>query len=217
LFVHWEVPETVLRPLVPARLSLDAFEGRYYIGVVAFTMQNVRPYRWAPSVPSAREFGEINLRTYVHLEGAEPGVFFFSLDASSSLAVWAARTLWGLPYHRADICIEDERTDVSYRLQRRDGACSWSARGRVGAPLAAAGADSLSFFLCERYQFYAEHRGRLRRARVHHAPYVLHEVEQIEMESTLAHAAGLPEGGARTPDYFSPGVDVDVYALEDVR
>jgi uncharacterized protein YqjF (DUF2071 family) len=106
LFTHWEVPETVLRPLVPSRLTLDMFDGRCYVGVVAFTMQNVRPTLWAPSIPSATEFGEINLRTYVHVDGTEPGVFFFSLDAGSRLVVWTARKFWGLPYHHADISIQ---------------------------------------------------------------------------------------------------------------
>lgn len=217
LFVHWEVPEAVLRPLVPARLSLDTFEGRCFVGVVAFTMQKVRPYLWAPPVPSAREFGEINVRTYVHLDGSEPGVFFFSLDAESALAVWAARTLWGLPYFRARIEIEYEGPEVSYRCQRRVGGLRWSASARTGAQLSAAGQDSLSFFLCERYQFYNERRGQLWRARVHHTPYVLHAVEPAAAEPTLLNAAGLPASSARTPDYFSPGVDVDVFALEKVR
>src|SRR6266571_7182003 len=82
LFSHWELPAETLRPLVPTRLSLDGFEGHYYVGAVSFTMQNVRPFRWAPPFPTATEFGEINLRTYVHLDGQEPGVYFFSLDAS---------------------------------------------------------------------------------------------------------------------------------------
>jgi len=34
---------------------------------------------------------------------------------------------------------------------------------------------------------------------------------------SLLEAAGLPAGGPRTPDYFSPGVDVEVFAPEAVR
>lgn len=216
LFSHWEVPAALLRPLVPAALELDAFEGRHYVGVVAFTMQNVRPYQWAPAVPTAREFGEVNLRTYVHLAGGEPGVYFFSLDAASWLAVRAARALWGLPYFHAAVQCELAGSEASYRVTRSGNGARFEARARIGAPLRASVPDSLEFFLCERYQFYAERRGRLRRARVHHAAYPLHAVEQADVGPGLLRAAGLPSDGARTPNYFSPGVDVEVFSLEDV-
>ena len=42
LFAHWEVPEPVLRPLVPQPLQLDPFEGHCYVGVVSFLMQKVK-------------------------------------------------------------------------------------------------------------------------------------------------------------------------------
>jgi uncharacterized protein YqjF (DUF2071 family) len=215
LFSHWEVPASVLRPLVPARLTLDSFEGRCFVGVVAFSMQNVRPWRWAPSIPTATTFGEINLRTYVHLDGAEPGVFFFSLDAASRLVVWGARTFWGLPYFHAQIAIDDAGPDIRYRA-RRGTALEFSAAARIGAPLPAAGGDSLEFFLCERYQFYSEHRGRLSRARVHHAPYALYSTERSTVTPTLLDAAGLPIEGTRTADLFSPGVDADIFAIQEV-
>ena len=48
-------------------------------------------------------FLEINVRTYVHLDGEGPGVFFLSLEASSWLAVKAARFGWGLPYFHASM------------------------------------------------------------------------------------------------------------------
>jgi len=221
LFSHWEVPEQLLRPLVPKRLELDAFDGRYYVGVVAFTMQNVRPWRWAPGVPSATQFGEINLRTYVHLAGGEPGVYFFSLDAASALVVWAARTFWGLPYFHADVKIEAAPTRIEYRALRRQPRLEFSAQATLGRPLPVSSLDSLQYFLCERYQFYTERRGKLQRARVHHAPYELVAVEQATVDTTLLRAAGLPEvgllnQGEQVPHLFSPGVDVDVFALEDV-
>jgi uncharacterized protein YqjF (DUF2071 family) len=216
LFSHWQVPEAVLRPLVPTRLALDDFEGRFYVGAVAFTMQNVRPFLWAPPIPTAREFGEVNLRTYVHIDGGEPGVFFFSLDASSSLAVLAARTLWGLPYFRADVTTDEAGAEITYRVRRRHASLKFEARAIVDALLEPPSPESLEFFLCERYQFYAEHRGQMRRARVHHAPYVLHAVREGEASVELLRAAKLPVDGARTPDLFSPGVDVEIFALENV-
>ena len=75
---------------------------------------------------------------------------------------------------------------------------------------------SLEFFLAERYQFYARTKsGGLKRARVHHPPYPLHAVTRGEVTPAFLQPLGL-QPGARTPDYFSPGVDVEVFSLEDV-
>lgn len=219
LFLHWEVPESALRPLVPARLGLDSYQGRFFVGLVAFTMQHVRPYAWAPPFPTARTFYEINVRTYVHVDGEEPGVYFFSLEASSTLAVGAARALWSLPYFRTRFRHADDGRQVRWRAERRwpgPRAAPFEAEYEVGDPLPASAPDSLPFFLCERYQLYAARGGKLLRGRVHHSPYPLQEARVERVEPTLVTAAGLPTDGARTEDYFSPGVDVQIYPLETV-
>ncbi len=85
LFAHWPFAPETLRPLVPPALSLDIFEGQAWVGVVPFRMTNVHP-RLTPSVPGLSQFVEMNVRTYVTVNGV-PGVYFFSLDASNRIAV----------------------------------------------------------------------------------------------------------------------------------
>jgi uncharacterized protein YqjF (DUF2071 family) len=215
LFSHWEVPTEALEPLVHPRLSIDTFEGRAFVGVVAFQMQRVKPFGFG--VPTATSFCEINVRTYVRLEGGERGVVFFSLDADSSLATLAARTLWRVPYHKSRIGHDDRGASVTWSCDR-----SWpgpAMRGfraelDIGEPLPQPQPGSLEHFLVERYQFYTGREGEpLRRARVHHAPYPLQAVPRCDI--TQALVAGLP-CGARTPDYFSPGVDVEMFGVERV-
>src|SRR5689334_19227991 len=96
-FLHWVVPQEVLRPLIHPRLALDTWEGRAYVSVVPFTLVGGR-LRGLPPLPGASTFLELNVRTYVTLEGKDPGVWFFSLDAASALAVAGARASIGLPY-----------------------------------------------------------------------------------------------------------------------
>ncbi len=50
--------------------------------------------------PLASSFLELNVRMYVTLHGKH-GVYFFSLDANSTVAVAAARTLFQLPHYAA--------------------------------------------------------------------------------------------------------------------
>lgn len=102
LFVHYPVPGNLLRPYIPAGLSIDTIHGNAYVAVVPFVMRHVRP-RNMPSMPWVSFFPEINLRTYVTAldQDRKPGVWFFSLDAHNPLAVRLARTLFHLPYFDA--------------------------------------------------------------------------------------------------------------------
>jgi uncharacterized protein YqjF (DUF2071 family) len=42
LFLHWEVPQDLLRALVPAALEIDTYQGRAYAAVVPFKMRRIR-------------------------------------------------------------------------------------------------------------------------------------------------------------------------------
>ncbi len=214
-FVHWEVPVEALRSLLPARLSIDTWEGRAFLGLVPFAMREIRP-RWLPRA-LAQNFLETNLRTYVHLDGEEPGVWFFSLEASSLLAVTAARLGWALPYHHARMTMEREGERIDYTTERRsDGAraaVSWTPGERLGA----AAPDTVEHFLLERYVLYAERRGQLYRGRVHHPAYEARAATLHRMEETLAASARLP-GLAGEPAYVHAcdGVDVEMFGIEAV-
>src|SRR5688572_15080490 len=91
LFAHWPVDARALQDKLPAGLPLDTFDGQAWVGVVPFRMTNVAP-RGVPAVPFVSSFVELNVRTYVTLHG-KPGVYFFSLDANSTIAVTAARAV----------------------------------------------------------------------------------------------------------------------------
>ncbi len=72
LFLHWPVTVESLRPLIPKPLVVDTFDGTAWIGITPFTMWDVRPV-FLPSLPFLSESHELNVRTYVHLDGV-PGI-----------------------------------------------------------------------------------------------------------------------------------------------
>ena len=78
-----------------------------------------------PPVPTAHAFLELNVRTYVTLDG-RPGVWFFSLDAASTLAVIGARLGIRLPYFRASM----EMTPVTVSSATQASAGRSPARRR---------------------------------------------------------------------------------------
>ncbi|MGA9995256.1 MAG: DUF2071 domain-containing protein, partial [Pyrinomonadaceae bacterium] len=118
LFMHWPISEDLLRPLIPEGLTIDLYDGSAWIGIIPFTMWGVRP-TFTPPMPILSELHELNVRTYVHYRGV-PGVWFFSLDANSTLAVWGARTFYHLPYFNAEISLEQQEETIIYSLQRKD-------------------------------------------------------------------------------------------------
>jgi uncharacterized protein YqjF (DUF2071 family) len=215
LFVHWAVPVETLRRLVPAPLSIDTFEGRAYVGLVPFTMHDVRlgPIRVA-------DFLETNLRTYVHAEGV-PGVWFFSLDAQSALAVWGARAAYRLPYFRAQMaCVRGTRS-WDYRMQRSGGSNA-ALDTRWTVPMAEAHAaepGTLEHFLTERYALYGPKRnGGVYRLRVHHAAWPLQSARLERLVTGLPRAAGVEVGEPVDLILASTeGVAVETFAGERVR
>jgi len=214
LFVHWEVSVDVLRRLVPAPLSIDTFDGRAYIGLVPFTMHDVRfgPVRVA-------DFLETNLRTYVHAEGV-PGVWFFSLDAQSAFAVWGARTFYRLPYFHARMECGKGSRSWDYRLQR-SGESNAALDARWTIPEAeshAAAPGTLGHFLTERYALYGSKRnGHVYRLRVHHTAWPLQPARLERLVTTLPKAAGIDVGDPIDLILASAkGVAVETFASERV-
>ena len=78
LFIHWRISPLDIQDLLPSRLNVDTYDGSAWVGLVLFHMSGVRPW-WFPPVPGISAFHETNLRTYVHLNGSNPGVWFFGV------------------------------------------------------------------------------------------------------------------------------------------
>src|SRR3712207_4810552 len=124
-------------------------------------MLGVRP-AYLPPFPPLSDFHETNVRTYVHREGQDPGVWFFSLDAANRIAVKLARAWFRLPYHFSRMELEREGSWISYRSERKwpppvparcAVRCSPAAEASTSTP------GTLQHFLVERYFLYTVHGG----------------------------------------------------------
>ncbi|MEO5894901.1 MAG: DUF2071 domain-containing protein [Vicinamibacterales bacterium] len=190
LFAHWPVGAAELRPLVPPMLELDLFEGQAWIAVVPFHMSNVVP-RGVPALPWISAFPELNVRTYVRLNG-RGGVYFFSLDATNPVAVGIARTLVHLPYFRAAMTVDDKDGWVSYQSSRSSAPAEFVGRYRPVGPAAAPASGTLEHFLTERYcLFTTDNSGRALSLDIHHPPWLLQLAEAEIARNTMALAAGI--------------------------
>lgn len=191
LFAHWPVAVRELRERVPPGLELDLFDGDAWLGIVPFRMTNVAPRRMA-ALPSVSAFNELNVRTYV-TRGGRPGVYFFSLDADSRLAVTAARSLVGLPYHFARMSCERKGDGLTYASRRTSGAhAEFRGTYRPAGPVREPMPGSRDYFLTERYCLYTvDEASRVRRLEIHHPPWPLQPAEADIQVNGMADAAGI--------------------------
>jgi uncharacterized protein YqjF (DUF2071 family) len=213
LFIHWRIPPECLRPLVPVGLELDTYKGEAWVAVVPFRMAAVR-FRFAPPIPGTSHFPELNLRTYVTKDG-KPGVWFFSLDAASALAVHTARSWFHLPYFRARMSCTTRAGWIEYRSQRTHPAspralfhASYRGTGESFHPRS----GSLEHFLTERYCLYAQApNGKFFRGEIHHTPWSLQLAEALIPENFVASSQGFALG---KPDllHFSKRQEVLVWS-----
>jgi uncharacterized protein YqjF (DUF2071 family) len=220
LFAHWPIPPAEIAALLPPGLVVDTYAGDAWIGVVPFWMDRVQ-IRVAGDqtggVPTTRTFSELNLRTYVRsARTGKQGVFFFSLDCSSPLAVAGARMIFHLPYYCASIQLHQQAERVRYESRRWGrGNPAFQADYHPCGPIALSKPGSLEAFLTERYCLFTPHGGSLLRGEIHHAPWPL-QPAQAEIgvnELPAAHGVTLP--ASKPLLHFSHHLDVYLWSLRD--
>jgi uncharacterized protein YqjF (DUF2071 family) len=208
LFVHYRVPTEQLRALVPDGLEVEQHSGSVWLGLTPFVITGLRARGLLP-LPFASSFFELNVRTYVTRDG-KPGIWFFSLDASSQLAVEAARRLYRLPYFRAEISVRRHGDERVYDCSRGGGK-ALSATYRPDGATFTAEPGSLEHFLTERYCLYAEHEGELFRADIHHRPWPL---QPAQARIDLNTMPPLKVAEADPLVHFSARQDVVIWPLD---
>ncbi|ULQ57122.1 DUF2071 domain-containing protein [Flavihumibacter rivuli] len=177
LFLHWKVPERQLSKLVPTPLLLDTYNNEAWVTLVAFTMERIRP-KGLPAVPFLSNFHEVNIRTYVR-SGDKPGVYFLSIEASKSLSAYTARMLSGLPYEPATILRQGEAFQ-RYASTNTNRHFHLDASFTIGKK--ELNKSALDLFLTEKYCLYMEKEGSLFRYDIHHQPWELLQIEQINLD-----------------------------------
>jgi uncharacterized protein YqjF (DUF2071 family) len=210
-FLHWKVPADLLRPLVPSALEIDTFDDSAWVGVIPFEMRDVAP-GGLPPIPTASDFPELNVRTYV-THGGRAGVWFFSLDASSWLAVMGARGAANLPYFHARMnSVHPGADDTSYECERtHPGAAPATFRAwyrPTGDPFTSA-EGSFEFWCTERYCLFSmSHEGKLQRLDIEHARWPLQPAVADVVENSMAAASGIALPRDKPHVLFSKRIEV---------
>jgi len=189
LFAHWAVPEERIHRLLPPQLAPQLYDGSAWIGITPFVVSGLR-LRGTPPLPWLSRFPELNVRTYVEVDGKR-GIYFFSLDTARRAAVLAARRAYRVPYFHARMRTSRTATEVRFESTRIDPSGPSAGFRAAYRPTGTRTDDSLARWLAERYCLYVvDERGTVLRGDIHHAPWPL----ELADGEVVAQAMATPLG-----------------------
>ena len=185
LFLHWKISPDLIQSKVP--FDLDLFEGNAVVSIVPFQMNRIR-FPFLPVVPFFSSLWELNLRTYVQVNGA-PGVYFFTLDTDSRLGSLIANRFFHLPYRLAKMT-----GDVSHQQycfsSSREGA-NFKLKAKISNALKNENKNELDAWATDREHLFTEFKKKIYQGTVIHAPWRLQKVEEIEFEDRFSSLLNL--------------------------
>lgn len=207
LFLHWEVPYSALRKLVPAEFTIDTFKGKAYISLVAFTMQKIR-LRYLPAVKAISDFDEINIRTYVTHQN-KPGVYFLNIEAGKLLSAKVAKVISGLPYEKSTM-FRKPGTYLSTHPAKNFIFESTYKIGNIKSPK-----TTLDHWLTERYCLYLQQKNQAYRYDIHHLEW---EIKTIHFDYLKVNYQIEEIQLTAKPDccHYSKGVQVLAWPREKI-
>ncbi|MFC5714347.1 YqjF family protein [Thalassorhabdus alkalitolerans] len=205
LFAHWSYPVEELQQILPEGMEVDTFEGRAYVGIVPFFMEDVRARFMPPQTSFA--FPELNLRTYVKVNG-EKGVYFFSLDASNPLAVELARRLFHLNYYHSAFSCETNGDDTRYVHQRQKSPARFVGQYQPEGEVFYSKPGTLEYFLTERYRLFSSSGSQLFKGDIHHSQWPLQKASMYLKETSLFEVNSLTMPEEKPHLLYSKGVHV---------
>lgn len=212
-FLHWPYRPDLVGSLLPGELEPDTYDGRAWVSITPFVMQDVRP-QGMPPIPGVSTFPETNVRTYVRdRETGEDGLWFLSLDTTRAVSL-AARVSIGIPYCWAQMSVRRRDAGIVYctaarRIPHQAGVCN-----RIGIQPGSALTDEertpLDDWLTGRWRAFSKARGRLFCTPVEHQPWPLQHAATSDLDFNLLPPVGLPAPAGAPLVHFSEGVDVQM-------
>jgi uncharacterized protein YqjF (DUF2071 family) len=183
------VPLADVRPRVPEELEIEEHDGSAWVSVQFFRVRALRA-RGALPVPGISNFLQLNVRTYVRGPDGLPGVWFFSIDASSRLAALGVRRIYHVPAFHARMTLEPVGEWQEAECVRvGESGRVFSARYRATGETFHAQLGSLEFFLTERYRIFAADAA----AEMHHDRWMLSPAEaEVDLSSIAPFTLGEP-------------------------
>ncbi|MFI8232406.1 YqjF family protein [Streptomyces sp. NPDC085900] len=207
VFLHWPADPFEVARLLPAGTVPDLYQGRTYVGLVFFRMDDLAFGR-TPALPYLGSFGEVNVRLYSRDHSGRRGVVFRSLDCDRLLPVLTARGAFGLPYRWSRISGQWFDNRLLYSTNRRRGARA-GARVWLDVEDEPVAAGPLEEFLTQRWGLHERFLGRTYYLPNTHPAWSFRKCTLLDREDDLVAAAGLSRPrGQPVSVLYAPGLPV---------
>ncbi|MCL6265019.1 YqjF family protein [Flagellimonas myxillae] len=199
VFLHWAVDFEILKQFVPANLELELFEGKPWVSVVIFRMEQIRP-KTLPSFPPISNFHEVNIRTYAK-HGNKTGVYFLSIEGGNPVSCLVARKMSQLPYRFSQM----QRDHTHFSSYNREFQDQLAISYQVGKAITTK--TALDLWLTERYALFQDFGQHLNAFEIHHVEWPVYELHPDELTIQYPRFSAL---FSFQPDlvHYSPGVQV---------
>lgn len=188
-----------LEKFIPEELEIDLFDGKPWVSVVAFKMENIRPKN-LPSFPPISDFDEINIRTYVKSNN-KTGVYFMSMEGGRRLSCTVAKRMSELPYRFSKI----KRTENGYVSRNAEFNDKLDLEYRIGKEVKEK--SELDRWLTERYALFQDTDKAINEFEIHHLEWPINEIDLVNFKFDYPRFEELIKGN---PDlmHYSKGVKV---------
>jgi len=173
-FLHYECDASELQERVP--FPLDLFEGKAIVSIVPFIMEGIR-FPFLPPVPGLSSLLELNLRTYVTVNGRR-GVYFFTLDSNHLPGVLIARGFFALPYRWIKLAFKPNYQFHSPTLK---------LTGEIGNPRAS---TTFDLWATERYALFTQRGSQTLMGVVMHGPWPLQDFKVTQLSDQFSSMLG---------------------------
>ncbi len=176
IFLHYKVDVSELQKRVP--FPLDLYQGEAVVSIVPFVMSKIR-FPFLLPVPGLSQLLELNLRTYVRVNG-RPAVYFFTLDSNHLPGVLIARWFFALPYRWIKL-------SFSFRDLYEFASPEFQLKARVKEVKLSSDFDRWS---TERYALFTKRGETVYEGTVEHRPWRLQEIEIVELQDNFSSLIG---------------------------
>lgn len=199
VFLHWKVNSDLIKPYLPKGIELDVIDGKTWVSLVAFDMNNIDVRRLL-KLPYISDFQEINIRVYIVSNG-KPSVYFLSMEGNKRTSCVILKTLSKFPYRYSKMS-RNESTHKSKNDKFKD---TFNIEYELkDEPVKKAKTD---LWLTERYAVFQDYKNHIIEYDVHHVEWPMQAIEIKKLELNYPRFSHLINN---KPDkiHYSSGVQV---------
>ena len=200
VFLHFEVPFNLLKDMIPSALELDSFNNKYYVSLVAFTMNKLHPKNLF-SLSYISNFHEINVRTYVK-KNNKYGVYFINIEAEKILSAFIAKILSKLPYETSEIKRKSNNYKSSNYKKNLELDIDYNIEGEEIMK------SAFDVWLLERYCLFYKDNSKIYRYDIYHQPWSIQVLNLLRMEIKYKFGDMILNSDNLVRYHYSKGVDV---------